>query len=479
MANSNENSPLLVNTEKQFKDLPPTGSTTEVNCKTYKRRWLVLSVYTAQTVIFNMTLNTWVPIQEPCKIAFGWKDFDLLLISAWTPIAFLLTSVPLTWLMHTKGLRISVLLTAFLAVLGKGFQVIPFGNRKVRNLAINLGQFFLMAGGPVALGAPALVSATWFPVNERTTATAIGTLAGYFGMALTFTVGPAMVPIKIRSNHQNDSHSSSLKSSNLVQELDHKIAIYSCFELGLCTAVLLCALLYFPSRPPLPPSRSSERPATLSTRASLVVLVKDAQFWFLITLCGLCWGVYYGWMSMLAVVLADFSVDSVTAGWLGCGAILAGVLPGIAFARFADFVKRRTKQLLILLLALSMLSQLIFSLSCESILPSTRPILYSSMIFGGFIYTGNVPLFFELTMEHAYPVNEGIAGCILQSMANVITLFFYIAFMLPHSNARWMNWFTVGDLALCTLGLFIYREKYTRLNLDMGIQREPNRVSNA
>ena len=103
MANSNENSPLLVNTEKQFKDLPPTGSTTEVNCKTYKRRWLVLSVYTAQTVIFNMTLNTWVPIQEPCKIAFGWKDFDLLLISAWTPIAFLVTAVPLTWLMHTKG----------------------------------------------------------------------------------------------------------------------------------------------------------------------------------------------------------------------------------------------------------------------------------------------------------------------------------------------------------------------------------------
>lgn len=226
-----------------------------------------------------------------------------------------------------------MLLTAFLAVLGKGFQVIPFGNRKVRNLAINLGQFFLMAGGPVALGAPALVSATWFPVNERTTATAIGTLAGYFGMALTFTVGPAMVPNKIRSNHQNESHSSALKSSKLVHELDHKIAIYSCFELALCTAVLLCALLYFPSRPPLPPSRSSERPATLSTRASLVVLVKDAQFWFLITLCGLCWGVYYGWMSMLAVVLADFSVDSVTAGWLGCGAILAGVLPGIAFAR--------------------------------------------------------------------------------------------------------------------------------------------------
>ena len=101
------------------------------------------------------------------------------------------------------------------------------------------------------------------------------------------------------------------------------------------------------------------------------------------------------------------------------------------------------------------------------------------MIFGGFIYTGNVPLFFELAMEHAYPVNEGITGCILQAMANVITLFFYITFMLPRSNARWMNWVTIGDLAACTLGLLIYREKYTRLNLDLGIEREPERISNA
>ncbi|KAL9955626.1 hypothetical protein ACROYT_G036977 [Oculina patagonica] len=95
---------------------------------------------------------------------------------------------------QVNSLRVSVLLIAFLSVLGKGLQVIPFDDKKVGTIFLNLGQFLVMAGGPVAIGAPPLVSATWFPSSERTTATAIGTLAGYFGIAIAFAVGPAMVP---------------------------------------------------------------------------------------------------------------------------------------------------------------------------------------------------------------------------------------------------------------------------------------------
>ena len=63
-----------------------------------------------------------------------------------------------------------------------------------------------MASGTVALGAPPLVSATWFPPSERTTATAIGTLAGSFGIAAAFAVGPAMVPgVVAQTNVSNAS----------------------------------------------------------------------------------------------------------------------------------------------------------------------------------------------------------------------------------------------------------------------------------
>ena len=103
MESSNERSFLLGKGEVCSSELTSTASTTQVEFNIYKRRWYVLFVYTSQAFIYNLAWNTWGPIQEPCKIAFGWSDFNLLLLSSWAAIAFLVTSVPLTWLMDAKG----------------------------------------------------------------------------------------------------------------------------------------------------------------------------------------------------------------------------------------------------------------------------------------------------------------------------------------------------------------------------------------
>jgi len=182
-----------------------------------------------------------------------------------------------------------------------------------------------MAGGPVAIGAPPLVSATWFPPSERTTATAIGTLAGYFGIAIAFAVGPAMAP--------NDIVQANVSNSSLSKHADNDIIKYTYFELGLCIAVFLCVLVYFPAKPPVPPSLTSGTPHLLSTIASVKQAMKNRQFVLLAMLTGMTFGVYFGWLSMLDVFLAEFSVDATTAGWLGCTATLAGVVSGIALAR--------------------------------------------------------------------------------------------------------------------------------------------------
>lgn len=220
-----------------------------------------------------------------------------------------------------------MLLIAFLSVLGKCLQAIPVRDNKVRSILINAGQFITMAGGPVAIGAPPLVSATWFPPSERTTATAIGTLAGYFGIAMAFAVGPAMVPSTV------SNLSASETKENLAKVMNHQITQYTFLEVGLCAAVFVCVLLYFPARPPLPPCLSSSTQSTQSTRASFRQVMRDGQFWLLIMLAGLVFGVYFGWLSMLDVFLDKFNVDPTTAGWLGCGATLAGVVSGILLAR--------------------------------------------------------------------------------------------------------------------------------------------------
>lgn len=227
-----------------------------------------------------------------------------------------------------------MLLTAFLSVLGKGLQVVPvpFDDKKMRTILINIGQFLTLAGGPVSVGGPPLVSATWFPPGERTTATAIGTLAGYFGIAQSFAVGPAMVPNRfVPSNASNSSTSDSPET--LAKLADHQLTQYMYFELGLCTLVFFCTLVYFPARPPLPPSLTSSTSHALSTKASLRRIVRNRPFWLLVALTGTTFGIYFGWLSMLDVFLAKFNVDAITAGWLGCAATLAGVVSGIALAR--------------------------------------------------------------------------------------------------------------------------------------------------
>ena len=69
-------------------------------------------------------------------------------------------------------------------------------------------------------------------------------------------------------------------------------------------------------------------------------------------------------------------------------------------------------------------------------------------------------------MECIYPIGSGIAGSIVIEAVNVVLLFFDIAFMLPHSDIKGMNWVLTSVYGAGVIGVLIFREKYTRLDLD-------------
>ena len=122
--------------------------------------------------------------------------------------------------------------------------------------------------------------------------------------------------------------------------------------------------------------------------------------------------------------------------------------------------------MLILLLVGATTSQVIFSLSSSHLLPPKNFLLYGSIIITGLFFNGTLPLFFELATECVYPVGEGITGGIITTSANLMLLVFYVIFMLPRSDVRWMNWITTGGLAACVPGLLMYKEKFRRLDID-------------
>jgi len=59
----------------------------------------------------------------------------------------------------------------------------------VRDRFFNGGQLVNGLAGPVFMAAPPLISATWFPASQRTTATSLGILSGNVGFALAFIIG--------------------------------------------------------------------------------------------------------------------------------------------------------------------------------------------------------------------------------------------------------------------------------------------------
>ena len=100
---------------------------------------------------------------------------------------------PTAWLLDSKGLRLVCLIAAFLVFMACALRCFTTHGLACTLLA-HTGQALNGLAGPVAMAAAPVLSATWFPLRERTTATAIMSMANNLGVALSFILGPLLVP---------------------------------------------------------------------------------------------------------------------------------------------------------------------------------------------------------------------------------------------------------------------------------------------
>ena len=228
------------------------------------------------------------------------------------------------------GLRVSVVLAALFETVGSGLRIINAGAASM-TWFIHLGQFITGLGGPVAMAAAPLVSSAWFPPDQRTTATAISSLACYSGTALSFVIGPLLVPDVPRPNGTDYAAIRSNMTQGHINCLKSKIMNLMYFEFGFTAFIFLLVLLYFPAKPRLPPSVTAAI-GRLEFMSGAKILLKKPQFWLLVSIYGISTGVYGGWCSILDLNLAQFGIDQKTAGWLGFGAVVAGSVSGISLS---------------------------------------------------------------------------------------------------------------------------------------------------
>uniref|UniRef100_A0A4W3JCE9 Solute carrier family 49 member 4 n=4 Tax=Callorhinchus milii TaxID=7868 RepID=A0A4W3JCE9_CALMI len=311
--------------------------------------------------------------------------------------------------------------------------------------------------------APPFLSTTWFPPDQRATATAIASLLNYFGGACAFLLGPLMVPAP------NETVPLLSVSNHQTERMRDRIQALLYIEFG-ATAVLFAAVLaYFPSRPPLPPSiaAASQR---LNYRSSICRLLGNFRFLMISLAYAVPLGVLSGWSGVLDLIVTPLKISQVDAGWIGFWSLFGGCVFGIVMARFADFFRGMLKLILLLLFSGATLSSAWFALTCISSvthLPVTPAILYTSCILIGVFVNSSVPFFFELFMETVYPVPEGISCGFVTTLSNIFMglLLMFLAFY--HTDVYWLNWCLTGSCLCSLLLILMFRESYDRLYLDV------------
>ncbi|CAK6441720.1 unnamed protein product [Pipistrellus nathusii] len=429
--------------------------------RVYARRWLVLLLFSLLGFAQGLVWNTWGPIQNSACQAYGFSSWDIALLVLWGPIGFL-PCFAFMWLLDKRGLRITVLLTSFLMVLGTGLRCIPISDLMIKRRLIHGGQLLNGLAGPTVMNAAPFLSTTWFSADERATATAIASMLSYLGGACAFLVGPLLVPAP-------NGTSPLLASENSRAHIKDRIETVLYAEFGVVCLIFSATLAYFPPRPPLPPSvaAASQR---LSYRRSFCRLLSNVRFLMIALAYAIPLGVFAGWSGVLDLILTPVHVSQVDAGWIGFWSIVGGCVVGIAMARFADFIRGMLKLILLLLFSGATLSSTWFTLTClNSIthLPLTTVTLYASCILLGVFLNSSIPIFFELFVETVYPVPEGITCGVVTFLSNMFMGVLLLFLTFYHKELSWFNWCLPGSCLLSLLLILCFRESYDRLYLDV------------
>ena len=230
-----------------------------------------------------------------------------------------------------SGLRAAVLLAAGGQFIGTLLRCFPPGdNWLLSTILICSGQAITGLVAPIPLSGGVLLSATWFPSNQRTISTAVVMAGASTGNALSFLIGPMLVDDVAQTVVANKDGRYVLTSE---QEKTYFSQISAMFvmEVGFMGILLLGIFLHFPDRPPKPPSRSSGTERT-DSKLGLAKLGRNFNFLLLASLYGVSCGVYSGWCSVLDQNLEEFGVGQKFAGWFGFTAVISGAFSGIFFS---------------------------------------------------------------------------------------------------------------------------------------------------
>jgi len=389
------------------------------NFKVYPYRWVVLLAFMSIIAVNQLLWITFAPITSNAVEYYKVSELSIGLLSLIFMIVYILVSFPASWVIDTYGVRVGVGIGAALTGIFGLVRGLVASDYKL----VLVAQIVIAIGQPFILNAVTTVTARWFPVEERATATGLGSLAIYLGIL----VGLALTPYL------------ALRSSIPGVLLGYGIV---------SIIAMLIFFLFVRERPPSPLDSTDQEGRSLSL-AGLSKMIRQRDFVLLLTIFFVGLGAFNAITTWIEEVLNPRGFSITQAGNAGGAMIFGGILGALVIPLLSDRNRRRVPFLILAVLGA------IVGLIGVTFAGTYSLLLISSFIFGFFLLSAG-PIGFQYGAEITYPAPEGTSNGLLLLMGQISGIIFILgmdAFKAPDTGSMTIPLLVLTGLMIICLFL--------------------------
>jgi cyanate permease len=358
--------------------------------KIYGYRWLILVVFMLVAAFNQLVWITFAPITEASAAYYHVSQLDIGLLSMSFMIAFLVFSIPASWVIDTYGFRVAVGIGAGLT----GIFGLMRGLVSTNFTLVMIAQIGTAVGQPFILNAVTKIAARWFPIEERATASGLGSLAMYLGILAGLALTPALA---LGAGFSN-------------------MLLY--YGIGSLVAAILF-IIFAREHPATPPG-----PAELEERAlmfdGLKQILKNKNFILLMSVFFIGLGVFNSVTTWIEDIISPRGFTATQAGTAGGLMIVGGIIGAVILPTLSDKYRKRVPFILIGLAGtIPGLLGITYA--------TTSTLLYSASFALGFFLLSAGPIGFQYGAEIGRPTPEGTSNGLLFLMGNASGIVFIFA----------------------------------------------------
>jgi MFS family permease len=357
--------------------------------KIYGYRWVVLVVFMGVIAANQLAWITFAPITGVAAKYYGVSDLSIGLLSMSFMIVYIFVSIPASWTIDTYGFKVAVGIGAVLTGIFGLIRGLAAGNYTL----VLISQIGIAVGQPFILNAITKVAARWYPIQERATASGLGSLAMYMGIVLGMMLTPYLV---LRSG------------------INNMLLVYG--GAALITGALF--LIFAREHPPTPASPPGKEERSL-VFDGLKQMIRMRDFILLMVIFFIGLGVFNSVTTWIEDILRPRGFSILQAGVVGGLMVIGGILGALVLPALSDRYRKRVPFIILSLAAATL------GLLGIAYVENYSLLLLSAFMMGFFLLSAG-PIGFQYGAEITYPAPEGTSNGMLLLMGQISGIIFIL-----------------------------------------------------